>query len=84
MSVEDSVHRGILDRGGYIHGVNPVGVEDAKRMAHALVELVHEYGAVICKRRGDHDYSDKVPHTSNMFLCFRCGEPGWQVPDAGT
>lgn len=37
-------------------------------------------GPDICKARGDHDYSEKVPHTSNMYLCFRCGEPGWEMP----
>lgn len=37
-------------------------------------------GPAICKARGDHDFSDKVPQTSNMYLCFRCGEPGWVVP----
>jgi len=38
-----------------------------------------QQGPAICAARG-HDYSVKVPGTSNMFLCFRCEEPGWEVP----
>jgi hypothetical protein len=49
--------------------------EAAEAFLHA------QRGLAICKKRGDHDYSDKVPQTSNMYLCFRCGEPGWEVPE---
>ena len=37
-------------------------------------------GPAICQKRGDHDYSVRVPQTTNMYLCFRCGEPGWEMP----
>lgn len=36
-------------------------------------------GAAICQQRG-HDFSVRVPNTPNMYLCFRCQEPGWEVP----
>lgn len=45
--------------------------------AQAYVHMAK--GPAICKDRG-HDYSEKVVGTSNMYLCFRCGEPGWEVP----
>jgi hypothetical protein len=48
-------------------------------MSAFFIDWLHSIGEPICKERG-HDYSMKVAQTSNMYLCFRCGEPGWEVP----
>lgn len=36
-----------------------------------------EKGPTICENFG-HDFTIYVSH--NMWSCFRCGEPGWEVP----
>lgn len=46
--------------------------------AAAFVHMMK--GPAICKDRG-HDYSIRVGNTKNMWTCFRCGEPGWEVPN---
>ena len=53
--------------------------DSAPGWAGLFMGWLHGTGLVICKQRG-HDYSVKVTGTSNMYLCFRCGEPGWEMP----
>ena len=47
--------------------------------ADLFIRLLHEYGAMVC-REYDHDYAFRVVGTRNMRVCFRCGEPGWEMP----
>lgn len=34
---------------------------------------------LVCAHEG-HDYTVKVPTASRMYVCSRCGEPGWEMP----
>lgn len=46
----------------------------------AAAAYVHlKTGPAICEEQG-HDWSVGVPGVRDMYVCFRCEEPGWRVP----
>lgn len=53
------------------------GAPDA--VASFTIGWLQRFGSLVCEDRG-HDYCLPVDSTSNMWICFRCGEPGWMVP----
>lgn len=81
MTLEEFIARGIASELLQPHWVGPVlpitGTPSS--LAAFVVNQIRLYGLPICKDRG-HDYTIRVAGTSNMYLCFRCGEPGWEVP----
>lgn len=74
------VHTYVDFDGVRVDGVG-FGSEPVCTVDQAVEAWLHmERGPAICKKSG-HDYSIRVPQTTNMYTCFRCGEPGWEVPD---
>jgi hypothetical protein len=87
MGPEYFIARGIQNDLPSEDGLGPNGIAHGRgwyasplEMATLAPAQLRPYARPISRDRGYHYYTIKVPQTSNMYLCFRCGEPGWDVP----
>lgn len=78
--------RGYRSGGGFIFSEHTLdwGTTTARDILCTIPEAAEAYvrfqeGWRICETRG-HDFSIRVAGTPNMWICFRCNEPGWEVP----